>query len=166
LTVDRGTEPIGSLTLRPGQPDDLPAIGRIERVSYHDSWSFDVLRKSLAAPAPSSLVALSADGAVVGYAFFGVGAGELDVHSLTVDPPWRRRGVATRLLERIEQDARAAGVSRLLLEVREGNEPALRLYRRHGFAVDTVRRRYYADGEDAVLMSRALAPEHEGAGGR
>jgi ribosomal-protein-alanine N-acetyltransferase len=44
-----------------------------------------------------------------------------------------------------------------MLEVRRSNAPAIALYRALGFLHDTVRRGYYQDGEDAVLMSLALA---------
>ena len=42
------------------------------------------------------------------------------------------------------------------LDVREGNQPALALYRKVGFTLDGRRRAYYANGEDALMMSLLL----------
>jgi ribosomal-protein-alanine N-acetyltransferase len=54
------------------------------------------------------------------------------------------------------EDARGRGAGRAMLEVRRSNAPAIALYRALGFLHDTVRRGYYQDGEDAVLMSLVL----------
>lgn len=61
----------------------------------------------------------------------------LNIHDIAVLPAWRRRGVAGRLLDAIEQLARDLGCCRITLEVREDNPRAARLYRRSGFAAAT-----------------------------
>ena len=55
--------------------------------------------------------------------------------------------------------AMARGANWLTLEVRVSNEPAQALYRKYGFTVHGVRKRYYSDNnEDALIMwSRALS---------
>ena len=48
----------------------------------------------------------------------------------------------------------------VLLEVRRSNDPAIGLYRKHGFSVFGVRKKYYADNdEDAIEMALSLDPE-------
>ncbi|PZO76073.1 MAG: GNAT family N-acetyltransferase [Sphingomonas hengshuiensis] len=65
---------------------------------------------------------------------FGDGTGE--VKSMRTDATTRRRGVGQAVLDRIVADARAAGVTRLLLETGTGPmfDAAHRLYARNGFA--------------------------------
>jgi GNAT superfamily N-acetyltransferase len=58
----------------------------------------------------------------------------VNLHDLAVAPGHRRRGVATRLLDAVEQKARALGCCRLTLEVQENNSPARRVYARAGFS--------------------------------
>jgi ribosomal-protein-alanine N-acetyltransferase len=78
-----------------------------------------------------------------------------------VAPECQGRGVGHALLQAVVAEARALSAARLLLEVREGNERARRLYAARGFAEVGRRRGYYpARGgrEDAIVMSLALEP--------
>jgi ribosomal-protein-alanine N-acetyltransferase len=71
-------------------------------------------------------------------------------------PESRRSGVGRALMLEALGDGGQRGATRALLEVRRSNAPAIALYRSLGFLHDTVRRGYYQDGEDAVLMSLSL----------
>lgn len=61
--------------------------------------------------------------------------GECEVVSMWVDLAWRGKGVVDALLQAVERHARTSGYSELVLDVKEGNERAIRAYRRNGFAV-------------------------------
>lgn len=78
------------------------------------------------------------------------------VISLAVLPHARRRGIGEALLSRAVEAIRKRGVGEVYLEVRVSNTPAINLYHKLGFRI--VRRvpRYYADGEDAYVMSLQL----------
>jgi ribosomal-protein-alanine N-acetyltransferase len=82
-------------------------------------------------------------------------ADEVHVLSVAVDPARRRRGVARALLEAVLHDEIASGARDALLEVRASNLAARALYASAGFTVVGRRPRYYADGEDALLMTRS-----------
>jgi ribosomal-protein-alanine N-acetyltransferase len=59
-------------------------------------------------------------------------------------------------LESALDASRKAGIARVYLEVRASNEPAIALYKRHGFTECGHRVRYYRDPvEDAILLSLA-----------
>ncbi len=58
----------------------------------------------------------------------------VNVHDVAVLPACRGQGVGQRMLERVEQIARARGACKLTLEVLSGNRSAIRLYERSGFA--------------------------------
>jgi ribosomal-protein-alanine N-acetyltransferase len=63
----------------------------------------------------------------------------------------RREGIASRLLERLFEEAGAD--ARYTLEVRTSNSGAIAMYERFGFQPAGHRRRYYHDnGEDALIM--------------
>ena len=57
----------------------------------------------------------------------------LNIHDLVVLPDYRGRGIGSALLDELERRARAAGSSRLTLEVHDSNRDAKRLYERYGF---------------------------------
>ncbi len=79
------------------------------------------------------------DGLVVGFATWSEADGVVDLEDLFVDPGWRRRGIATRLVDRIAQALRERGVRRLEVTA---NPHALGFYRAAGFVdcgvADTV----------------------------
>ncbi len=58
----------------------------------------------------------------------------MNVHDVYVEPAYRGRGLSHRLLQRVEDAARARGCAKLTLEVLDGNAAATASYRRFGFA--------------------------------
>lgn len=90
-------------------------------------------------------------------------ADEAELCEIAVAPRARRRGLARALVAHLVADAAARGATALHLEVRRDNAPARALYAAAGFAPVGERRRYYADGADAVLYHRSLTPDAIGA---
>lgn len=79
-------------------------------------------------------------------------------HILTVDvlPEHRRKGIGLRLLEEIEKIFRGKGASACVLEVREGNVAALRLYQKLGYKKVAKLKYYYGDAH-GILLRKVLA---------
>lgn len=76
---------------------------------------------------------------------------ESDLMTIAVREPWRRRGLATRLLDALLAEAERSGAEVCFLEVRAADAGAQELYRRAGFANVGIRRGYYGD-DDGLLM--------------
>lgn len=83
-------------------------------------------------------------------------AGEAEVLTLAVAPPARRLGLGTRLLAAAMGWSAARGARAIVLEVAAANAAALALYHGLGFTEVGRRRRYYADGADALVLRRSL----------
>ncbi len=83
-----------------------------------------------------------------------VAADEAEI--LTIGVAVRRRGIGRGLMEAGFARAREMGAVVMHLEVAAGNVAALGLYAALGFVEVGRRRRYYAGGEDAILLSRRL----------
>jgi [ribosomal protein S18]-alanine N-acetyltransferase len=82
---------------------------------------------------------------------------EAELETIAVAAEGQRRGVGVLLLNALTKELRAEKVSKLILEVRASNVPALGFYAVFGFRESGRRPRYYADPEeDAVLMERDL----------
>lgn len=96
---------------------------------------------------------------VVGFAGMWNAFDEAHVTTIAVDEPYRGRGLGEALLVAVIDEAVRRGATWMTLEVRVSNEQAQALYRKWGFSVQGVRKRYYSDNnEDAHIMwSRALS---------
>lgn len=85
---------------------------------------------------------------------------QADILTLAVRPAYRRHGLAKRLLDDALAHCRALGADTMLLEVEDGNAPALTLYEQAGFTLVSRRKLYYlqSDGSltDALVMRRKL----------
>lgn len=128
----------------------------LERLCFSHPWSKQALRDELQNSAAVYLAALFS-GTFAGYAGMRHAAGEGYIDNIAVLPAFRRRGVATALLGRLEAFALAHRFAFLTLEVRPSNTAAVALYRKLGFATAGIRRRFYDDPmEDALLMTRTF----------
>ncbi|MEX2288761.1 MAG: ribosomal protein S18-alanine N-acetyltransferase [Mycobacteriales bacterium] len=99
------------------------------------------------------VVALSGD-EVVGYAGLCDYPDEAFVQTLAVAPTAQRTGLGSRLLAELLGEAARRRQRVVSLEVRADNTPAQRLYDRHGFVRSGVRRGYYLDGVDGLVLTR------------
>jgi RimJ/RimL family protein N-acetyltransferase len=108
----------------------------------------------------ASLVAVTAEGEVVGHARVDVTPYNVAGLGMMVDARWRGQGVGTAIVVAAIDAARQIGAHKLALQVWPHNEAARRLYLRHGFAEEGMLRRHYPrrNGElwDAVVMGLVL----------
>jgi tRNA threonylcarbamoyl adenosine modification protein YeaZ/ribosomal-protein-alanine acetyltransferase len=140
------------IRLRPFTVADVPAVAEIERRVFPDPWPESFFASEVTAAMAHARIA-ERGGVLAGYsvAWLGVGSGHLG--NLAVVPGERRHGVASALIDDLQREALALGVETVTLEVRVSNFTAQWLYRRHGFRLAGLRRRYYRDtGEDALVM--------------
>jgi [ribosomal protein S18]-alanine N-acetyltransferase len=130
--------------------EHLVAVQRIEESVFKDPWPASAFIEVLALT-PFVWVAL-ADGAVAGYLITQWVMDEVHVLNVAVAKEMQRRGIAARLMRFIQMKARHSGMRDLFLEVRVSNSPAITLYQRFGFQALATRKKYYSDGEDALVM--------------
>ena len=122
-----------------------------------EAYSRETFEYLLTSPESVSYRAVTPDGTMVG---FIVGIVEPDqtghVTTLGVAPEHRRRGIARRMLLKVEEGFRRRGVRITRLEVRSVNTGAQDLYLKLGFAVTQRLPRYYSNGGDGLLMIKSL----------
>ncbi len=142
------------LEVEPLRKKHLPDIMPIEQASYPRPWTPGVFQSELELARRGERHYLVArDGnEVVGYGGVMFVVDDAHVTNIAVAGERRRQGVATRLLAELAWEAIARGCHALTLEVRISNVGAQALYREFGFAPAGVRKRYYENIEDAIVM--------------
>jgi [ribosomal protein S18]-alanine N-acetyltransferase len=140
-----------ALVVRPARLEDVPGL---EAIATEAGLAFQAVLE-LDRPFVVVLVAGLAD-EVVGFLSLQLTADEAEILDLGVLGAYRRRGIGKLLLERARAIAEEQGVLQLFLEVRRTNLAAVALYRACAFSQVGERKRYYRDGEDALLFRLLL----------
>jgi [ribosomal protein S18]-alanine N-acetyltransferase len=144
-----------NIELRALETEDLDAVEVIEREAYPTPWSRSMFVTELAKPSSLCLGAYTADNGLAGYLIVSRYVDAWHVMNLAVGSGFRRRGIASALLERLFSVTADDAQRGYTLEVRVSNAEAIRLYERLGFQPRGVRRGYYTDNrEDALIMWR------------
>lgn len=135
---------------------DLDAVAELEARSFTNPWTRQSLESVLAESSVTRLYVLrTAEQRVAAFCLCWVIVDELHINTVAVDPPLRRHGFATRLLEHVFAAAAGDGAARATLEVRRSNQAAIALYERLGFTICATRPRYYTQpDEDALILWR------------
>ena len=136
-------------------PGDLGMVTGLERLCFKDPYPSHFIAQ-LKQENPDTFLVAAVEGDLVGYAVVNRGSDHDHLVSIAVHPAWRNRGIGTRLILALEE--RLGERRPFRLEVRKGNLRAIKFYRGTGFNEIGFVDRYYADGEDAVLMEKPSPP--------
>lgn len=143
------------MSVRSAVPGDLARLTELEQICEGpDAWSEGLVRDGLSGEVPTVTWLIDEDGR--GYAVVSVAGDIAELQRLGVDPAHRRQGIASALVRSVTGLGFAGGADRLLLELREDNEGARRLYEGLGFEEIDRRPRYYKDGTTAIVMCLPL----------
>jgi ribosomal-protein-alanine N-acetyltransferase len=139
---------------------DLSAIDAIEKRAYPTPWSRSMFASEIAKATSICLGAFEGD-RLVGYTINSRYVDAWHVMNVAVDPDFRRRGIATTLLNHLFEVTADDERRGYTLEVRVSNQDAIDLYEKLGFEARGVRRGYYTDNrEDALIMWRDSAAQN------
>ena len=133
---------------------DVDLITELYRADFADGWNKEQL---LSAFNTDRFLAIGAfDGQLVGVITLSVSFEDADLEGIVVKSEFRKGGVASKLFSLAQKALKERGVNRLLLEVREGNIPAISFYNKQGFNKISIRKNYYSDGENALVMVKEI----------
>jgi ribosomal-protein-alanine N-acetyltransferase len=146
--------------LRDMTPEDVPTVSVLEqRLFPADAWPIHMFFDELSQPDTRRYLVAEAASGIVGYAGLMCIEPIADVQTIAVVPEFEGRGIGSALLTRLIGEAGRRGAQDVLLEVRADNPRAQQLYLRFGFEQIHVRRGYYRDGVDALIMRLQLTPD-------
>ena len=142
------------------RPADLDEVGAIERASFRVPWPQEAFAMAIGNPEISEMLVASfrerGREVVAGYLCFWFVSREIHLANIAVGKPYRRKGIASMLLETVVEAALARSATYIVLEVRSSNTVAKALYRKFGFVRAGVRRGYYENGENADILVKKL----------
>lgn len=129
---------------------DIPAVLEIQGQLAFQDWNERQYAQEIKAPYTYAIV-YEEQGCIEGYAVFHLLGADSELLSIAVCEQAQRKGIGSKLIQ--------AGLSLLdldksdccFLEVRENNIKARTFYEKHGFTLFGIRKKYYADGENAAL---------------
>ena len=146
---------------RPATPDDVSSIRALEQQAETAAhWAEREYDALFAAEAPPRIALVATSGAdadrVIGFVIARCATAEWEIENMVVAREKRNRGIGIKIIRELLLQAQSAGATSVLLEVRESNLAARRLYEKLGFS-QQGRRNYYRDPEeDALLLSFSI----------
>ena len=136
--------------------EHISALTQLEKECFAAPWSEKALADELTNPNAVFRVALI-DEEVAGYVGMLHGLDEGDICNVAVFDKFRRRGVATALIQHLVDYAVENQLSFITLEVRESNMGAQKFYETMGFETIGIRKNFYDNPkEHAILMNKTF----------
>ena len=156
-----------TFTLRRFQPSDLEQVVHINQMCLPENYS-NYFFMDLYERFSETFIVAELYGEIAGYIMCRIETGLPDfgllgitrrghVISIAVLPQYQRKGMGQALMEEAMTRMKTHKTKECYLEVRISNTPAINLYKKMGFETSRTMHGYYADGEDAVMMTRKLA---------
>lgn len=139
-------------------PMTLSHFNAIESIlisHFDDFWNSSTLKHELENPNSHYFVAVY-DNLVLGFAGIWKAVDEYHITDIVVRKDYRYKGIGSKLLEKLIEIAKSEKVISITLEVNINNEPAKKLYSKYGFQTLGVRKKYYNQTDDALIMTLYL----------
>ena len=130
-------------------------MAQIEQEAFDQPWSERMFIPEVEDENAYYLVGVRGD-EVICYGGFHKVLDEAHITNIAVRADSRGRGIGTLSMSELISRARMLGVKYMTLEVRDNNENAIKLYKSFGFTVEGIRKKYYNNVHDALIMWATL----------
>ena len=134
---------------------DLDLIAEILETDFDNFWNYNVFKSELENGNSKYLVA-KINNQIVGFAGIIPIVDECDISNIVVHKNFRNQKIGSFLLQQLIDLAISLNLKIINLEVRESNIFAIKLYKKFGFEVCGLRKKYYDNTQNAILMQKAL----------
>ena len=134
--------------IRPLTVEDIPVLLK-SREDFSDGWNKDMLISAFNSGRFIGYIA-EEKGEVLAYLTASLTIDEGDIESVFTFPKHRKKGLAFSLISKFISDYR--NLKKIFLEVRKSNIPAINAYKKADFKQISERKKYYPDGEDALIF--------------
>ena len=143
------------MRFEPLRYEHLRQMAQIEQEAFDQPWNERMFIPEVEDENAYYLVGVRGD-EVICYGGFHKVLDEAHITNIAVRADSRGRGIGTLLMSELISRARMLGVKYMTLEVRDNNENAIKLYKSFGFTVEGIRKKYYNNVHDALIMWATL----------
>ncbi len=130
---------------------DLENIKDSLLTDFDNFWSYNILKQELENGKSKYFVAKQ-ENEIVGFAGILLIIDQVNIMNIVVKKDKRNFGIGSLLLEEIIRYSKIHNATSITLEVNEKNIPAIKLYKKYGFKQVGLRRKYYNNEDNAILM--------------
>ena len=130
---------------------DLENIKGCLLTDFDNFWSYNILKQELENGKSKYFVAKQ-ENEIVGFAGILLIIDQVNIMNIVVKKDKRHFGIGSSLLEEIIRYSKIHNATSITLEVNEKNIPAIKLYKKYGFKQVGLRRKYYNNEDNAILM--------------
>ena len=148
------------MNLRRIERKDLESILVLEKLLYKDPWNERNFESELSNNDYAYMFVLEENDVVLGYCGFWLSYEFATITKVSINPVLQKRGLGYYLFNSVMNIAKELGATSFSLEVRESNIPAQKLYLKSGYKNVSIRKGYYSDGENAIVMIYEEGEDH------
>ena len=136
---------------------DIKKMVEIENSNFKEPWNYKTLYYESQHSVNTRFLGVYIDDEIVGYIGFWIMIDYIDIINIAIHNDFKRMGIASELLNSVEEFARNIEVEKICLEVNVNNEAAINLYKKFGYKEVRLIKNYYDRlKEDAYLMQKEL----------
>jgi [ribosomal protein S18]-alanine N-acetyltransferase len=140
---------------------DMKEVLAIEKESFEHFWDEEEFIRCLRQRNCIGMVCEGND-TILGYMIYEIHKNRIHLLNFAVDQKYRRNGYGSAMIQKLVGKLSYQRRSRITLEVRESNLPALNFFKSQGFrAVDIIKDFYEETTDDAIVMSYRVNQESE-----
>lgn len=132
---------------------DLNKIKDILLTDFDDFWNYNILKSEIENPRSHYIVAKQ-NKEILGFAGIIDTYDQMEITNIVVRKDYRNQGIGNLLLKELINLSKDKNV--IYLEVNSKNINAIKLYEKNGFKKCGLRKRYYNNTDDAILMELKL----------
>lgn len=143
------------MLIRTWEEKDNLQVAKLEEQCFSFPWDYEMVSDTQSSPSFYGVVA-EENQEVIGYAGAVFCVDQADIALVAVSPLHRRKKIAESMLNELIGALFNKGVNNFFLEVRITNRGARALYEKLGFKIIGIRKNYYEDAEDAIVMSKVI----------
>lgn len=134
----------------------LIKFGNILQDEFDDFWNTNMLKEELKSEDRKFINIKSEDGEILGFAGILKNVDFVEIMNIVVKKKYRKQGIGEKLLQELINISIKENYEKIELEVNSKNEPAVNLYKKFGFKEVGLRKKYYNNIDDAILMEKNI----------